>query len=339
MSLRLSRLTSSWRVARAPHTLRAIDLLPCSGASETARYDLVVVDAPLLPFWHPRSFLTALRNWHVQSLSALFAIAATRYMHHFHDVPVAVFDNNDSLGIGAHNFGLVDRSHSYFKRELAADRWQVFFKSPLDLPGRAWRSQSSSQRRLAKLRPLSLGCFPTGFVETVEKTTDIFFAGDTYPSSTVRTDGIKELLALSDEGVRVDIPEVRMDRMTSCGGPWPAPGSPGHPPATAGTASATTRRPRSAQCRSSTTRRFIATRPFATANIAFSIRSSRANSAAAVRGALADKEKLARIAARAKAHMSAHHTFRARAEHVAVTVLGRRLDGSSAALQSFGIEL
>ena len=78
-------------------------------------YDLVVIDAPLLPHWHPRSFLTALREWHVQSLSALFAIAAVRYMHHFHDVPLAIFDDNDSFGIGAHNFGLIGSRHGLAK--------------------------------------------------------------------------------------------------------------------------------------------------------------------------------------------------------------------------------
>ena len=52
--------------------------------------------------------------------------------------------------------------------------------------------------------------------------------------------------------------------------------------------------------------------------------------AATVRRALADKVRLAGIAARARAHVLAHHSYRARAEHVAVTVLGRRLDGSAA---------
>ena len=52
--------------------------------------------------------------------------------------------------------------------------------------------------------------------------------------------------------------------------------------------------------------------------------------AAIVRRALADKKRLTEISARARAHVLAHHSLHARAEHVAVTVLGRRLDGSLA---------
>ena len=294
-------------------------------------YDLVVVDAPLLPHWHPRSFLTALRDWHVQSFSALFAIAAVRYMHHFHDVPLAVFDDNDSFGIGAHNFGLIDRCHSYFKRELTADRWQVFFKSShWDLPGRLWRSKSSSQRRLAKLRPLSLGYFPADLEETVEKTTDIFFAGDTFPNSTVRTEGIRELLALRDEGIRVDIPEARMDRqafMRRMAGAWLAWSPAGYgwdcfrhyEAAEIGTVPV---------INSPTLYRYA---PFRDGEHCLFYTVEPGELAATVRRALADKQRLAGIGARAKAHVLAHHSFRARAEHVAATVLGRRLDGGPAA--------
>ena len=42
------------------------------------------------------------------------------------------------------------------------------------------------------------------------KTTDIFFAGDVSPSSTVRSEGVKELLALREEGIVVDYPEQRI---------------------------------------------------------------------------------------------------------------------------------
>ena len=50
--------------------------------------------------------------------------------------------------------------------------------------------------------------------------------------------------------------------------------------------------------------------------------------AQAARAALADKPRLRRIAAQAAAHVRRHHSWQARAEHVVVTVLGRRLDGS-----------
>ena len=46
------------------------------------------------------------------------------------------------------------------------------------------------------------------------------------------------------------------------------------------------------------------------------------------RKALADKPRLRKIAEAARAHVRARHVLRARVEHVAATVLGRRLDGS-----------
>lgn len=293
-------------------------------------FDVVVVDAPLLPFWHPRSFLTALRNWRLKGPSALFATAAVHFMHHFHDTPLAVFDSNDSFGIGAHNFHLIDRCHSYFKRELLVDRWQVFFKSGhWNLPGRRWRAKASSQRRLAKLRPLSLGCFPTQFEGTVEKTADIFFAGDTFPSSTVRTDGIKELLALREAGIRVDIPEAPLDRPTflrRMASAWLAWSPAGYgwdclrhyEAAEVGTVPV---------INNPTTYRYA---PFRDGEHCLFYPVEPGELSACVRRALADKQRLAAIAARAKAHVQAHHTFRARAEHIAITVLGRRLDGSAA---------
>ena len=305
--------------------------LPALARLRRGHYDLVVVDAPLLPYWHPRSFLTALRDWRLQGPSAVFAIAAVHAMHHFHDTPLAVFDINDSFGVGAHNFGLIDRCHSYFKRELSADRWQAFFKSGhWDLPGRRWRAKASSQRRLAKLRPLSLGCFPTQFEGTVEKTADIFFAGDTFPSSTLRTDGIKELLALREEGIRVDIPETPLDRATfmrRMAGAWLAWSPAGYgwdclrhyEAAEVGTAPV---------INNPTIHRYA---PFRDGEHCLFYAVEPGELSACVRRALADKPRLTAIAARARAHVEAHHTFRARAEHIAVTVLGRRLDGSPAA--------
>ena len=49
--------------------------------------------------------------------------------------------------------------------------------------------------------------------------------------------------------------------------------------------------------------------------------------ARAVRAALADKPRLARMGAAAAEHSWSHHTAKARAERVALAALGRRLDG------------
>lgn len=50
----------------------------------------------------------------------------------------------------------------------------------------------------------------------------------------------------------------------------------------------------------------------------------------AVRAALRDRDRLTDIAAKGRAHVMAHHTYAARADHVAVCVLGRHLDGTPA---------
>jgi hypothetical protein len=44
----------------------------------------------------------------------------------------------------------------------------------------------------------------------LEKSTDVFFAGDLETSSTIRRSGAAELAALRDRGLRIDIPEGRL---------------------------------------------------------------------------------------------------------------------------------
>jgi hypothetical protein len=93
-------------------------------------------------------------------------------------------DLSDTFGIGRHNFHLLDTCRFFFKRELPADRWQVFFKSGhWDLPGSRWRKKRRNQRRIEKLRPISLGA---GGLQNMEwgtglkKATDVFYSGDLF---------------------------------------------------------------------------------------------------------------------------------------------------------------
>lgn len=292
-------------------------------------YDLVVVDGPNLPAWHPRTWLTSLRDYHIRAPQALFAIAATRLMHYFHEVPVAVIDINDSFGIGTHNFRLIDRCHTYFKRELTADRWQVFFKSShWDLPGRRWRSKKSSQRRMAKLRPFHLGYPQRPSIEpTTEKTSDVFFAGDLWPNSTVRTDGIEELLALRDEGYVIDVPNGPLDRaefhrrLAAARLAW----SP------AGYGWDCYRHYEASELGTVPLMNFPTIqqhRPFHAGEHCHYYSVEPGGLARAVRGALQDPDRLAAMAVAARSYTLAHHTARARADYVATTVLGRNLDGS-----------
>ena len=291
-------------------------------------YDIVVIGVPLVSPWHPRSFLTALRDWHMRAPAALFATVAARYFHWFHRLPIAAIDLADSFGIRAHNFGLIDRSAVYFKRELPVDRWQVFFRSGhWDLPGRRWRLKKSSQRRLAKLRPISLGTGATTEPLSMPKTADVFFAGDVSPSSTVRSEGIKELLALRHEGIVVDVPEERIGheeftrRAASAWLAW-SPSGYGwdcyrhYESGLLGTV---------AVANHPTIQRY---QPLEDGEHCFYYAVEPGGLAAAVRAALADKERLVRMADAARQHVLAHHTDRARIEYVVTTVLGRRLDGT-----------
>ena len=300
-------------------------------ALRAGRYDIVVVDGPPLPAWHPRTWLTALRDYHFRAPKAMFVIAAARLMHHFHSVPVAVIDINDSFGIGTHQFGLIERCHSYFKRELTADRWQVFFKSShWDLPGRRWRSQKSSQRRMAKLRPFHLGYPSQPAVEpTTEKTSDVFFAGDLWPNSTVRTDGIKELLALRDEGYVIDVPDKPLDRKTfhqrlaSARLAW----SP------AGYGWDCYRHYESSELGTVALMNYptiMQHRPFRAGEHCVYYSVEPGGLSRAIRAALKDPGHLAEMAKAARAYTLEHHTARARIEYVVATVLGRKLDGSPA---------
>jgi hypothetical protein len=123
-----------------------------------SEYDLLVLHVPLYPPWHPRVLLTVLRDWRLAAPRGLFAVFGWWLVQRWHRVPIAAIDMNDSFGIGRHAFALVEASRFYFKRELPADRWQVFFKSGhQNLPGLRWRRKASSRRLLAKLRPLSYG--------------------------------------------------------------------------------------------------------------------------------------------------------------------------------------
>ena len=294
-------------------------------------YDLVVLHAARFAPWHPRTFLPILRARQLLAYPWLFAPYAWRFLHRFHNVPVVAIDLSDTFGIGRHNFHLLDRCRAFFKRELPVDRWQVFFKSGhWDLPGRRWRQKARNQRRMAKLRPISLG-FPRPLPErsSVPKTTDVFFAGDLFRGTTPRADGIAELRALAGEGYRIDLPEVTLlhqeylQRLASAWLAW-SPSGYGwdcvrlYEAAAVGSV-ALVNYPT-----------ILRDQPFRDGEECLMYAPEPGGLSAAVRKALQDKPGLERIADAADIHVRTHHTMIARAERLTVAVLGRRLDGSPA---------
>ena len=166
--------------------------------------------------------------------------------------PIAMIDTGDYPYINRADLFLLSRCRFYFKRELPPDYWRLFTKTAhSELPTKRFRDRSRLRHLLDKLRPISLGLpgvardFPSA---ELDKTADVFFAGGIEGLSTVRTTGMRELIALRDRGFRIDIPEGRLPRdefYRRCA----QAGSSGRRRVLAGTASATTRRWPADRCR------------------------------------------------------------------------------------------
>jgi hypothetical protein len=146
--------------------------------------------------------------------------------------PIVVMDHEDMPVINRNSLYLLDRCRLWFKRELPVDHWRVFMKTAhANLPTPRFRLARRNRARVAKLRPISLG-FKLGIelpdtAATAAKTVDVFFAG--------RIEGCARL-ASSSISLKALCPG------TNSTGAAPPPGWSGRRRATAGTASATTRR-------------------------------------------------------------------------------------------------
>ena len=297
------------------------------------RYDLLVVHAPQYAPWHPRSWLSALRDWGLRAPLGLFALFAWRMLLRFHKTPIVAIDLGDSFGVGRHNFALSTVSRLFFKRELPADHWRVFYRTGhRDLPGARWRDKAASRRLMQKLRPISYGAqtppdaWTAPYVE-FEKTADIFFAGRIEPNSTVRTAGLGELEQLAKEGYVVDAPTERLPwreflaRLSSAWLVW-------SPEGLGWDCSRHYEAPLFGSVPLMNYPTILRHRPLADGEHCFLYPIEPGGLASAARAALADKPRLRRMARAAHAHVQRHHSWRARAEYVTVSVLGQRLDGS-----------
>lgn len=177
---------------------------------------LVICRPGLYPVWHWQWINRELFSRRaLRGESRLLGATGAQLLRMPIEAPIAVLDTEDYPAIGTDRLFLLDRCKFYFKRELPPDRWRLFMGTAHDnLPSRRFRQQPRYRAMIEKVRPLSLG-LPTESrgllpVEAADKTSDIFFAGDTKNSSTVRASGIGELIALRDRGITVDIPEQRL---------------------------------------------------------------------------------------------------------------------------------
>ena len=315
--------------------LGPLSLIRCLHRLRTGRYDLLVVHAPQYGPWHLRSLLTAIRDWNIRCPLGIFTLFAWRALLRFHATPIAAVDLGDGFGLGRHVLPLIDACRLFFKRELPADNWLVFYHTGhRNLPSARWRAKALWRTRIAKLRPISYGTL-TPLWETMddylgaEKTADIFWAGRIQPNSTVRTAGLPELEQLAREGYVVDIPTGRLPsseflrRLSAAWIAWSPQGmgwdcSRHYESSWLQTV---------ALINYPTIQRHA---PLLDGEHCLLYRVEPGGLAEAARAALADKTRLRRMGEAAREHVLRRHTLRARAEHVAVSTCGRRLDGAPA---------
>lgn len=180
---------------------------------------LVVIHPKRHAPWRPRTILRTLGHRRVLAGDVALLRHLGAYLVGRPRAPIALVDTDDPPLIARHNFDLWDRATLFFKRELPSDRWRtVMTTGHFDLPTPRMRKRELWRRRVAKLRPISLG-LPLGseadldgIDPVAEKTSDIFYSGLVEGSSTARERGWQELMALKASGLRVDIPEGRVPR-------------------------------------------------------------------------------------------------------------------------------
>jgi hypothetical protein len=315
-------------IGRAGEALTPVTLAGLVRRLRAGAYDMVVIHPAQYPGWHPRTIAHVTARWWPSSIRGLGASLLMPLAHQFRHVPMAAIDLGDGAGIERHNFGLLDAVDIYFKRELPADRWMVFTRTghPRQ-PGARWRGLPLNERRIGKIRPLSLGHpWMPAARPPVEKTSDVFFAGAARHSNTIRDTGIVELRRLAEEGYRIDIAEALsaedyLDRMARAWLAW-SPAGFGwdcyrHYEA-----------PRVGTVPVMNYPTIVQHQPFVDGVHCFYYRPEAGGLSETIRRALTDKERLRAIAAEAASHVERHHTVRARAEHVAVSLIGRGLDGT-----------
>jgi hypothetical protein len=324
------RTTLLWTGWRPPfkrkrlvyHDCTPLRFLKAMREVRARQFDLVVVYPAQYSPWHPRNWLRAFARepWKpVATLTRVFGISWLRYFGI--PGPFVALDMNDGFTIGRHNFFLLDKAPLVFKRELPADRWHAIAGSAhAYLPTVRIRRKRFWQERMQKIHPIALPLRPVEVRDLYEgefpdKVTDIFFAGEVEANSWVRCSGIAELKGLVARGIKVDIADQRLPRaefhrrMAKAWLAW----SP------AGMSWECFRTGEAAQCLTVPLVNFPTVErhmPLLDGEHAFYYGVEPGGLTRAVEAALADKEKLKRMAVAAREHVLMHHTPRAIVDHV-----------------------
>jgi len=179
------------------------------------KFDIVIAYAGQRSAWHPRYWLRAMFSHSPLSAAArVFGVTWLRYAQ-LH-VPIAVLDMHDISTIHPSNIFLLDLANVYFKRELPVDYWQCLYGAAhTNLPTLRIRRNSRWQRRISKLQPISLQAGLLDLNRPDEeifsaKTSDVFFAGTIDGNSTIRADGLLQLRKLAARGLRIDFETKRL---------------------------------------------------------------------------------------------------------------------------------
>lgn len=290
-------------------------------AARRGDYDLIVVHPPFYPGWHPRSFLAALKFTLFRgNFSDIYGALVSPLMYEalrLVSLPgMIAIDKSDSFGIPRHHHFLFDKVDYYFKRELPVDHWQTLYASAhRRLPGFSFRMKKRWQRRIAKLRPIALGIYADK-VEAARaaygsaKTSDVFFAGAVDGNSTVRGQVPRLVEQLRAAGISVDCPRERLpfdEFIKRCAQSWLTLSPEGlgwdcfrHVEAAIAGSVPLVNAP--------TIHRY---RPLVVGEQCFVYYPDEDNFVARVKGYLADKQRLQRMAASAHEHALAHLTNQA----------------------------
>lgn len=239
-------------------------------------------------------------------------------------VPVVLLDFEDEDFLHPAHRALAARAQRIFKRELPPDRWRIARRKPWSPVNEArLRRDADARAIVAALRPLPLG-LPFGALPppVAAKESDVFFAGEIAAGASSRARAAAELRALATEGVTIDMPDERLPpaefhrRMAQARLAWSPAGFGWHCFRHAEAAAAGS----------------VPLMPYPTVETAAGfVHGSTAlfydprpgGLAEAVREALADPPRLARIAAAARAHALANLTPEAIAERILTEALAR----------------
>ena len=238
--------------------------------------------------------------------------------------PLVVFDPSDAPFVPANALWLWRRAAAIFKRELPLDRWAMFMRTAHeDVPTPRFRRLERYRSILAKVQPMSLGlslekekAIPAA---PREKRVDVFFAGSAAANSYLRETGLRELEALRDQGMSIDIAEGRLasdEFFRRCGEArlvW-SPAGLGHD---------AFRHYEAAACNSvplvsrPTIEQY---RPFTEGETAFFYDPEPGGLGAAIRRALERRDELAALGQASRAHVIAHHTAKPRLDYMLAAV-------------------